>query len=1109
MEERLQSLLQALSCTLSSDNLVREQGEAFLALQYCEDGFGFCLSTIACTHATVELDVCIRQLSAVLLKKWIREHWDESGKHFVPPIAKDAEKALVKQNLLHGLSEPHSKVSKAVGMAIIAIAQSDYPQGWPDLLPTLLNMVKCGEDKGQLNGALRCLTLLSEEVDHEHLQEIAPTLLPALYAIAINSSSSLTLRVRSIKLLHSMLAMLSGLRGAVQRQARDMIEPLLEPWLPIIAEILGKGVLLKEPQSWPLQMGALKVLIQLVSLFGRFLTRHAPTLLAVCWGMFTSGRDAHQEGLVESDQGRQLEEDADSDGDSEDLEAFLAQMFELLTAMVTSKRFSPLLRPACRDLIYYTLGYMQMTYAQTECWSLNVNQYVADEEEETFNARVSGELLLGDVCEIFGEEALSATFEAIERRMAESAQAKVEGRDVWWKLRESALQAVGVCSTLLSSPSGTRHNASSMTKWRARLRELLQGILVTDLQGPDLNPFLVGRALWTAAKLADIMVPEQAHAFLQAASRGLGPNAPAPVRIGACRVLARLIPGTHSKGISTHSATSQTASPHTEAVPLPQPDTHPASLNSSPSPHPLTPVFPILYEGLVQLLGESNEDSLHLVLETLSVVVKQDKVVVQQFLPSISLPVLNVWCAHVADPLLSEDALELIGNLAANPFCLEPLAQQVLPTLSQVLSSPMGSQPPMMVEGSLDLMRLLLQTRNTDVAMAIFHAAGQQVLHLLTTSDDAGVLQASVEMMCDLVFVSGEALLSWEGLHGTSALQSLLLACERLLSPSMAESQSVFVGHLLLDLFQQLPQALAPSMPQLLDAMVAKVVSSNMMPLVSGLLLVLAKMALMDARQLMEVLAAKSLTLPSGLQINAFDAIIPIWLDRARDMQGRFRNALNAKALSLILHCKHPRLAELKVPAQRKAETDTPLLSAPFHEPCSDTHHLISANVKIVLVLAGLLADLKDSESKGLNGLPDEYFDEEEGEEEEDEGDFHGDNNTLNNSSATLFVEGRSFSTAEQGLLDMTLLGHNSVESCIKEEDDDKDLKSTSVLPRPPGSSGPEDPLIRVDLQLQLQELFRQLGSLEADQQLLLTASAEMTPRQEQAVRSVFEAPGH
>lgn len=39
-----------------------------------------------------------------------------------------------------------------------------------------------------------------------------------------------------------------------------------------------------------------------------------------------------------------------------------------------------------------------MTASQREAWSEDANAYVADEEEETCTARVSGELLLDELC---------------------------------------------------------------------------------------------------------------------------------------------------------------------------------------------------------------------------------------------------------------------------------------------------------------------------------------------------------------------------------------------------------------------------------------------------------------------------------------------------------------------------------------------------------------------------------------------------------------------------------------------------------------------------------------------------------------------------------------
>lgn len=70
-------------------------------------------------------------------------------------------------------------------------------------------------------------------------------------------------------------------------------------------------------------------------------------------------------------------------------------------------------------------GYMQMTQEQVEEWSQNPDQYVADEEEETFSVRVSGELVLDELMEAFPEAAVATMAAAVHRRLQEAAQAKV------------------------------------------------------------------------------------------------------------------------------------------------------------------------------------------------------------------------------------------------------------------------------------------------------------------------------------------------------------------------------------------------------------------------------------------------------------------------------------------------------------------------------------------------------------------------------------------------------------------------------------------------------------------------------------------------------------
>lgn len=66
-----------------------------------------------------------------------------------------------------------------------------------------------------------------------------------------------------------------------------------------------------------------------------------------------------------------------------------------------------------------------MTQEQVEEWSQNPDQYVADEEEETFSVRVSGELVLDELMVAFPEASVAAVAAAVHKRLQEAAQAKV------------------------------------------------------------------------------------------------------------------------------------------------------------------------------------------------------------------------------------------------------------------------------------------------------------------------------------------------------------------------------------------------------------------------------------------------------------------------------------------------------------------------------------------------------------------------------------------------------------------------------------------------------------------------------------------------------------
>lgn len=95
-----------------------------------------------------------------------------------------------------------------------------------------------------------------------------------------------------------------------------------------------------------------------------------------------------------------------------------------------------------------------------------------------------------------------------QQRLQEALQLKGAQRERWWRLREAALAAIStqVGRGLLGDDDGEDgDNSPGHVPAGIDVRAILNSVLEHDLQPRDTPPFLRGRALWVAAKLASAL----------------------------------------------------------------------------------------------------------------------------------------------------------------------------------------------------------------------------------------------------------------------------------------------------------------------------------------------------------------------------------------------------------------------------------------------------------------------------------------------------------------------------------------------------------------------------------------------------------------------------
>nr|KAJ0216062.1 hypothetical protein LSAT_V11C300125630 [Lactuca sativa] len=708
IDQDQQWLINSLNATLDTNQQARSFAEASLNQASVQPGFGSALSKIA---ANRNLPLGSRQISfchyltcfylaAVLLKQFIKKHWQEDDDGFEHPVVSDEEKAIIRGLLLLSLDDPHRKICTAISMAVASVASHDWPDEWPELLPFLMKLINDQSNTNAVNGALRCLALLSADLDDKLVPKIIPVLFPCLHAIV--SSPQIydkPLRTKALSIVYSCTSMIGVMSGVYKTETSALMLPLVKSWMVEFSSILKNPVQSEDPDDWSIRMETLKCLGQFVQNFPSLAESQFMDVLVPLWQTFVSSLVVYErssiEGLEDSYEGRY-----DSDGSETSLESFIIQLFEFLLTIVGHKKFVKAFGNSIQDLVYYSIAFMQMTEQQVHAWSMDAKQYVADEDENTYSCRVSGSLLLEEIVISCGIDGVYAILNAAKQRFDESQQQRLKGSADWWRMREATLFAVSSVSEQLlevevSGPSGVN------------LGNLLEQTFTEDMaSGVHEFPFLYARMFSSIAKFSSVINNAVIDHFLYAAIQAIGMDVPAPVKVGACRSLSQLLPDTN-RGI--------------------------------PQPHILA-----LFSSLTELLKQASDETMHLVLETLQAAVRAGHESALSIEPVISPIILNMWALHVSDPFISIDALDVLEAIKNAPGCIHPLVLRVLPYVGPILNK---NAPTDVVKAIYEVcfdpvVRTVLQSddhgemQNATQCLAALVSGGQQ--QLLTWGGDPG-----------------------------------------------------------------------------------------------------------------------------------------------------------------------------------------------------------------------------------------------------------------------------------------------------------------------------------------------------------------------------------
>lgn len=916
VDEDQQWLLNCLSATLDPNHEVRSFAEASLNQASLQPGFGSALSKVA---ANKELPLGLRQLAAVLLKQFIKKHWHEAEEAFEHPAVSSDEKAVVRRLLLLSLDDSHRKICTAISMAVASIAVYDWPEVWPDLLPYLMKLINDQTNMNGVHGALRCLALLSVDLD----DTVVPTLVPALFPCLLKIVSSPEmydkyLRTKALSIVYSCISMLGVMSGVYKTETSALIVPMVKPWMDQFSKILNHPLQSEDPDDWSIRTEVLKCLNQFVQNFPSLIESEFMIIVGPLWQTFMTSLGVYVRSSIEGTEDP-FDGRYDSDGAEKSLDSFVVQLFEFLLTIVGSAKLGKVIMNNVEELTYYTIAFLQITEQQVHTWSMDANQFVADEDDVTYSCRVSGALLLEEVVNSCGTEGISAIIEAAKKRFSESQREKDAGSPIWWRIREATLFA-------LASLSEQLLEAEDSELTRVGSGNLLEQIITEDI-GLDVHqyPFLYSRIFSSVAKFSSVISHGVLEHFLYAAIKAISMDVPPPVKVGACRALSELLPETNKVIIHPHLMS--------------------------------------LFQSLSDLLNQASDETLHLVLETLQEAIKAGYELSASIEPIISPVVLNMWASHISDPFICIDAIEVMETLKNAPGCIRPLVSRVLPYVWPVLNKPQ-QQPDGLVAGSVDLVTMLLKNAPIDVVKTVYDACFDTVIRIVLQSDDHSEMQNATE--CLATFVSGgrQDVLAWSGdLENT--MRRLLDAASRLLDPDLDSSGSLFVGSYILQLILHLPSQMAPHIRDLVAALIRRMQSAQIAGLRSSLLLIFARLVHLSAPKV-EQFIDLLVTIPAEGYDNSFIYLMSEWTQQQGEIQGAYQIKVTTTALALLLSSRHAELAKINVQGYL-FQSAAGITTRSKAKLTPDQWTVVPLPAKIMALLADALVEIQEQVVAGDN----------------------------------------------------------------------------------------------------------------------------------------------
>ncbi|OAQ90061.1 importin beta-5 subunit [Purpureocillium lilacinum] len=929
-------LAQLLANTMVPDQAPRLQAEIELKRARTNPAFPVCLANIA-SHASVA--VTVRQAAITSLRQFVVDNWanDEPGDEPPIPISEEAREH-VKRSLLDlaiGLEEDR-KVKTQSSYTVGKIAIHDFPEKWPNLLPSVLGVMASGTDI-QLRGALRVLGFLTEEsISDDQFFSMARDIANALTEVVHNTSRGPMMRALAISVFRSCLDLMNMVKDAHAQEVEEFARGLLEGdgganpgWMTffilVLRETLPPADLSeRQPDDWnsiiALKLQVAKTLIRLRRGFGNLLLPHSTTLFATVWDELTNLQGPYEQLYVNGICQRRLES---ADNLYYSLDVLVLEELDLLNQCFRAPGVKAELdaqlhaHAEVRDvqwvgqIMAMLVSYSRIIQEDEQLWDIDCSLYLTEESAITadYTPRTSASDLIIKLGEWFDHKILDGLFDYTTRLFPGLATSS-------WKSQESALYLfVMLLSDFqdLGKPVQPAmaadyfqmidYTIKTATAPFLRARGFLAaGMLGRSFQLPSIQPNPTDPAIPLLDHMIASVTAEESEV----------------VQVACVKALEGLV--------SAEQVGLDKQGPIIAAIHNYLDNKDPADIEETDE------LLVTLSEALRAVVGMDPKIALSSEYQPLDMLFMLAKVGTSNFQVTM---------------LVTETFEEVVKALAGDGPAFSALCTKSLPTLTGAFDvGPLTDDNPL-VTIATELLAVLAEHGPEPLPDGFVAATFPKLNRVLMETTEGEVLRPGAETVKYALMHDHQQVFNWQDANGVSGLETCLRIIDRLLKHEIEDNAASEVGGLAAELVEKAGQErLGPYLPQLLQAVATRLYTAQAAAFIQSLILVFARLSLAGAQDVVEFLSQLQINGENGLQI-----VLAKWLENSISFAGYDEIRQNVIALSKLYSLDDDRLAQIKVKGDLIINDDGRIKTRSRSKQNPDQYTIIPAPLKIIKLL--------------------------------------------------------------------------------------------------------------------------------------------------------------